>query len=42
MVRLFERPPVEFFRQYVQLYREHPDIVGRFSPTTEAFLEAPR
>ena len=38
VVRLFERPPVEFFRQYVQLYRAHPDIVGRFSPETEALL----
>ena len=39
---LFERPPVEFFRQYVRLYREHPEIVGRFSAETEAFIEASR
>ena len=37
--RLFEEHPVEFFRRYVRLYRERPEIVGRFSPATEAFLE---
>ena len=37
----FARPPVEFFRQYVALYKKNPDVVvGRFSPQTEAFLAA--
>lgn len=36
--RLFEKPPVEFFRQYISLYREHPDIQGRFAPETERYL----
>lgn len=36
--RLFQRHPVEFFRQYVALYRRHPDIEGRFAPETEAFI----
>ena len=36
--RVFAQHPVEFFRQYVQLYQEHPEIVGHFAPTTEAFL----
>ncbi|HET7234320.1 MAG TPA: DUF5700 domain-containing putative Zn-dependent protease [Longimicrobium sp.] len=36
--RLFTRHPVEFFRQYIALYRRHPDIPGRFSPETEAFI----
>ena len=36
--RLFRQEPAEFFRQYVELYRRHPDIVGRFAPETEAFL----
>jgi hypothetical protein len=40
VVSLFERPPIEFFRQYVRLYRENPELVGRFSPETEAFLES--
>lgn len=38
--RLFERPPVEFFREYVRLYRAHPEIVGRFAPATERLLGA--
>ena len=37
---VFAQHPVEFFRQYVRLYQEHPDIVGRFAPATEAFLAA--
>ncbi|HEU4561026.1 MAG TPA: DUF5700 domain-containing putative Zn-dependent protease [Longimicrobium sp.] len=36
--RLFQRHPVEFFRQYIALYRRHPEIPGRFSPQTEAFI----
>ena len=40
--RLFEQPPVEFFRQYVALYREHPEIPGRFAPETESFLASLR
>jgi hypothetical protein len=38
IARLFEEQPVEFFRQYFRLYREHPEIVGRFVTATEAFL----
>jgi hypothetical protein len=40
--RLFEQPPVEFFRQYITLYREHPEIRWRFAPETESFLMSPR
>jgi hypothetical protein len=40
--RAFVQQPVEFFRQYVALYRMHPDIIGRFSPETEAFIEKSR
>jgi hypothetical protein len=36
--RLFEQPPVEFFRQYLSLYREHPEIRGRFAPETERYV----
>ena len=36
--RLFARPPVEFFRQYIALYRAHPEIRGRFAPETERYL----
>jgi len=36
--RLFEQPPVEFFRQYIDLYKRHPTITGRFAAETEAFL----
>ena len=39
--RLFEQPPVEFFRQYIRLYRSRPDIVGRFAPETERLLGMP-
>ncbi len=35
---LFEQRPVEFFRQYIALYKSHPDIPARFSPETEAWL----
>ena len=38
----FGKPPVEFFRRYVALYRRHPDIGGRFSPETEGLIMAPR
>lgn len=37
---LFEMPPVEFFRHYIALYREHPEIRGRFSQETETFIAA--
>ena len=40
--KLFEKPPVEFFRQYIALYREHPEISSRFSRETKAFIVAPR
>jgi hypothetical protein len=38
--RLFKERPVEFFRQYIALYRTHPEITGRFSPETEMFIAA--
>lgn len=36
--RLLEQPPVEFFRQYIALYRAHPEITARFAPETERML----
>lgn len=36
--RAFETHPGEFFRRYVELYRRHGDIPGRFAPETEAFI----
>jgi hypothetical protein len=39
--RLFEQPPVEFFRQYISLYRAHPEIRWRFAPETERVLMSP-
>ena len=36
--RLFQQQPVEFFRRYIALYQTHPDISGRFSRETEAFI----
>ncbi len=38
--RLFEEPPVEFFRRYIALYRRHPEIRGRFSRETETYIAA--
>ena len=38
--RLFEQPSVAFFRQYISLYREHPEIRWRFSQETETFIDA--
>ena len=40
IVRLFREPPVEFLRRYIALYREHPEVMGRFSPATEDFVSA--
>jgi hypothetical protein len=40
--RLFSQAPVEFFRQYIALYRRHPEITARFSPETEAYVASPR
>jgi hypothetical protein len=40
--RLLQQQPVEFFLQYISLYREHPDIVGRFAPETERHLSSLR
>jgi hypothetical protein len=40
--RLFAEPPAEFFRRYIALYHEHPEIAGRFSPETEAYLASLR
>jgi hypothetical protein len=36
--RLFKETSVEFFRQYVAHYHGHPELTGRFSPGTEAFI----
>lgn len=40
--KLFEKPSVEFFRQYIALYRKHPEITGRFSKDTEAIIASHR
>jgi hypothetical protein len=40
--RLLQQQPVEFFLQYINLYREHPAIVGRFAPETERHLSSLR
>jgi hypothetical protein len=40
--RLFQQPPVEFFRQYIALYRKHPEIQWRFAPATERYLKSLR
>jgi hypothetical protein len=37
---LFREPPIEFFRRYIALYRQHPEIPGRFSQDTEGFIAA--
>lgn len=42
ILRLFEQPAVEFFRQYISVYREHPEIRWRFAPETESYLMSPR
>ena len=42
IAQLFKQPPIEFFRQYMALYRKHPDIRARFAPETEAFLSQAR
>src|SRR5436190_12561868 len=36
--KLFGRPPVEFFRQYIALYRAHPEIRWHFAPMTMTFI----
>jgi Putative zinc dependent peptidase (DUF5700) len=38
--RLFQRPPVEFFRLYIALYRAHPEVRHRFSTSSEKWLAA--
>jgi hypothetical protein len=38
IARLMERPPVEFFREYVSLYKKDSTIAGRFSQDTEKLL----
>lgn len=35
---LFAKPPLEFFRSYIGLYRKHREIRGRFSRETEEFI----
>ena len=35
---LFEKPAIEFYRQYIAAYRANPELVGRFSPETERYL----
>lgn len=39
---LFSEAPVEFFRRYIALYREHPEIPGRFSRETEDHITSLR
>lgn len=39
--KLFEAAPVEFFRRYIALYREHPEIRWRFGEETERFIMSP-
>jgi len=39
---LFQKPPVEFFRRYIALSRQHPEIPQRFSKATAEFLDAMR
>jgi hypothetical protein len=34
----FTQEPVAFFRRYIALYYEHPEIRWRFSPETEAII----
>lgn len=36
--RLFEAAPADFFREYIRLYRIHPDLRFRFSPQTERLI----
>jgi hypothetical protein len=40
IVQLFQEPPLEFFRRYIALYHEHPELGGRFSQETETFIAA--
>jgi hypothetical protein len=40
--RLFEKPPIEFFRQYIALYKRHSDVAPRFSSETERFITSPQ
>lgn len=40
VARLFQQRPAEFLRRYVALYKRRPDIPGRFSAETEAFIQA--
>lgn len=39
---LFSKPPAEFFRSYIALYRKHREIKARFSPETEEFIDSER
>ena len=36
--RQFADPPVEFFRRYVALYHQHPELPGHFSQATETSI----
>ena len=36
---LFEKPPLAFFRRYLALCRQHPELPGRFSEATVRRLE---
>ncbi len=40
--KVFGKRPVEFFRQYIALYKKHPEITARFSPETEAYIASLR
>jgi hypothetical protein len=42
IAQLFEKPPVEFIRQYIALYKKHPEISARFSKETEEFITSIR
>ncbi|HUQ80422.1 MAG TPA: DUF5700 domain-containing putative Zn-dependent protease [Gemmatimonadaceae bacterium] len=38
----FERPPAEFYRAYIALYRKHPEMTARFDARTELLIESLR
>jgi hypothetical protein len=38
---LFGKPATAFFQQYISLYRDDPEIIGRFSAETEKYLFGP-
>ncbi|WP_116810681.1 DUF5700 domain-containing putative Zn-dependent protease [Steroidobacter cummioxidans] len=38
--QLFQQAPVEFFRQYIALYKAHPNVRARFAADTEQWMES--